>query len=279
MADQQSNADQENDDQDIDIQDLADQGQEQEDNQEKALQLSSMEQKAFDQGWRPEDEFNGPSENWKTAKEYVRDGEWMTQMNDLKGQISSQQKSFDHRIENLNKLNKAQTEAKIKSLKSQQREAVLTSDADAHDQLQGEIEELQAKPETEDKPADQPGKDPAIVAWEAKNSWFNDMSDERGEVAVGVWNSYINKNPTASVAQTLAHIDERIERLYPSNIDNPRRNQKNTIENNTRRSARKSKGLTMGDLTNDEREQYGHIGHMFKNEAEFLQTVADTRVT
>ena len=271
MSDQQENVEQ-----NIDLQSLAEQGQELEVEQEEAPQLSAVEQKAFDQGWRPEDEFNGPSENWKTPKEYIQAGEFMDQINSLKGQISNQQKNFDERLENVNTYNKAQTEAKIKSLKAEQRGAVDVSDTELFDSAQSQIDELEKQAATE-APAPLIDKDPTIAAWEAKNPWINDTSDERGSVAVGVWNAYVQQNPNASTAQALSHVDARIERLYPVENKNLRRDQPNTTENNARRPARSNKGLTMADLTGDEKQAYQMFGSMYKDEAQFLKTVADTR--
>ena len=273
---QQNEVDHEN----IDLQALAEQDQEQEQSLDEvnAPQLSAVEQKAFDQGWRPESDFSGPEENWKTAKEYVRDGEWMAKMNDLKGQISNQQKQFDQRIDNVNKYNEAQTAAKIKSLQSQQRDAVDMADTEAFDKAQGDIEQLQSE-QTKNKVPDpvEQGKDPDIAAWEAKNTWFADINDERGAVAVGVWNTYAQQNPNATTAHALAHVDERINRLYPSANENPRRNQPNTTENNARRPMRKGKTLGMGDLTSAEQSEWKLFGSQMFTEAEFLKTVADTR--
>ena len=271
MSDQQENVEQ-----NIDLQSLAEQGQELEVEQEEAPQLSAVEQKAFDQGWRPEDEFNGPSENWKTPKEYIQAGEFMDQINQLKGQVSKQQQDFDTRIENVNKYNKAQTDAKIKSLKAEQRGAVDVSDTELFDSAQSQIDELEKQTVTE-APAPTTDKDPTIAAWETKNPWINDTSDERGSVAVGVWNAYVQQNPNASTAQALAHVDARIERLYPVENKNLRRDQPNTTENNARRPARSNKGLTMADLTGDEKQAYQMFGNMYKDEAQFLKTVADAR--
>lgn len=270
------NNQQESVEQDIDLQSLAEQGQEPVVEQEEAPQLSAVEQKAFDQGWRPEDEFNGPSENWKTPKEYIQAGEFMDQINQLKGQVSKQQQDFDTRIENVNKYNKAQTDAKIKSLKAEQRGAVDVSDTELFDSAQSQIDELEKQTVTE-APAPTTDKDPTIAAWETKNPWINDTSDERGSVAVGVWNAYVQQNPNASTAQALAHVDARIERLYPVENKNLRRDQPNTTENNARRPARSNKGLTMADLTGDEKQAYQMFGNMYKDEAQFLKTVADAR--
>lgn len=263
--------------QEVDLQALAEQEPELNNDQqgEQLPEMSAVEQKAFDQGWRPEEDFSGPSENWKTPKEYIQAGEFMDQINALKGDMNKQQKSFDDRVDNLNKYNKAQTDAKLKDLMAQQREAVELSDTDSFDKAQKAIDNLQE--EVAPKVDDTPGKDPAITAWETKNAWFNDMNDERGAVAVGVWNAYVQQNPSHSVAQTLAHIDARIERLYPSNNENPRRQQANTTENKSRRPSRKDKGLTMGDLTSEEKGDWNLFASGMFTEEQFLKTVADTR--
>ena len=116
-----------------------------------------------------------------------------------------------------------------------------------------------------------------MTTWENKNEWFNDPTDERGTVAVGVWNAFCNKNPTASVADALSHVDKRIERLYPTDNTNARRNQPNAVENNSRRSGRKSKTITMNDLTPSERTEWSQFGSQMFTEAEFLKTVTETR--
>ena len=87
------------------------------------LQLNDVEQKAYDQGWRPQEDFDGPEDNWKTAKEYVKDGEWLGKIRDLNQKIDNQQKDFDSRLENTNKLNEARRQSEISDLKSKQREA------------------------------------------------------------------------------------------------------------------------------------------------------------
>ncbi len=262
--------------QEIDLQALANQEQEAEvEQEEEAPQLSEVEQKAFDQGWRPQEDFKGPEDNWKTAKEYVRDGEWIEKLNELKGDISKQQREFDQRLENTNKLNEARRQAEIKKLKADQRNAVDMSDTEAYDQAQSSIEQLEN--EGVEAPAQQQGKDPVIAEWEAKNPWINEAGNDKSIYAQGVWNNYVQANPNATNQQALAHVDSKIETLFPAQKGNPRRQQPNTTENNNRRPSNKSKTLSMSDLTASERQDYDLFGSTMFTEAEFLKTVADTR--
>lgn len=269
--------DNENIEQEIDLQALANQEQEAEVEQEEEVQqMSELEQKAFDQGWRPQEEFKGPEDNWKTAKEYVRDGEWIEKLNELKGDISKQQRDFDQRLENTNKLNEARRQAKIKKLKSEQRDAVDMSDTDAYDKAQAGIEELE-KGIVETTAPQQQGKDPVITEWETKNPWINEQGNDKSVYAVGVWNNYVQANPSATTQQALAHVDSKIAALFPATNSNPRRQQPNTTENTSRRPSSKNKSLSMSDLTASERQDYDMFGSDMFTEAEFLKTVADTR--
>jgi len=270
MADAQENIEQE-----VDLEALAN-ADNQELEQQEEIKLSDFEQKQYDEGWRPIDDFTGPEENWKTAKEFQRDGEWLAKLREKDQRLDRIEKDFNDRLENTNKLHEARRQADIKKLKAQQREAVNVQDTESFDHAQTQIEELEGQ-EVKPTTPTEPGKDPVIAAWEEKNPWFNDMSDERGSVAVGIYNTFANQNKQATSAQVLAHVDARMDKLYPSNPGNPRRNQPNTTENNNRRSSRQSKGLSMVDLTADEKQEWNQFGSLMFTEAEFLKTVADTR--
>jgi hypothetical protein len=241
---------------------------------EELPQLSATEQKAFDQGWRPEEEFDGPTENWKTAKEYVKDGEWISKVNELNRKFDSQKAEFDERLENTNKLNEARRQQEINDLKQEQRAAVDSADTEAFDSAQKKIENLESQPE---KPAAKPAQDPSIASWEEKNPWINEIGNEKAAIAQSVWQNYQTQNPTATVSQALAHVDERIGKLFPS-AENPRRQQPDTNETPARRSKGKGKGLSMGDLTQAEQSEWAMFGKtMFKTEDKFLKAVADAR--
>lgn len=240
-------------------------------------ELSPVEQKAFDQGWRPQEEFKGPEENWKTPKEFIRDGEWLAKLKEKDQRLDRLERDFNDRLENTNKLNEARRKAEITKLKKEQRNAAAIADTDAYDAASDQIAELEDQ-EVKTNTTTEPGKDPVIAAWEEKNPWFNDLNDERGGVAVGIYNNYANQNKSATSAQVLAHLDARMGRLYPVDNSNPRREQPNTTETPRKASRQKGKAITMNDLTNDERQEWNQYGSMmFKTETAFLKAVTDAR--
>ena len=242
--------------------------------QDELPEMSAMEQKAYDQGWRPQEDFTGPEDHWKTAKEYVKDGEWLSRLKEVNQRADRLEKDFETRLENTNKLNEARRKSEIADLKKQQREAVEMADSTQYDNAQVKIDELEKQPE----PVQTNQKDPDVAAWEAKNDWINDTKDERTIVAQGIFHNYAQQNKNATAQETLDHLDKRIKELYPTAV-NPRREQPNTTETGKKPAQRKGKELTMSDLTQDEKREYEMHGQlMFKSEKDFLRAVKDARV-
>ena len=138
--------------------------------QEELPELSPIEQKAWDQGWRPEDQFDGKPDNWKTADSYILYGEMQEQIRGVKAESSRKDAQHEADIIRLNQLHDARQKAAIDDLKAQQRQAVEDADTAEFDRLQGQIESRQSFQQDPVTPA----KDPVIQAWEDKNSWIND---------------------------------------------------------------------------------------------------------
>lgn len=243
--------------------------------QEVLPELSPIEQRAWDQGWRPEDQFEGKPDNWKTADSYILYGEMQEQIRGVKAE--SWRKDAEHQadIVRLNQLHDARQKAAIDSLKAQQRQAVEEADTAEFDRLQGQIDSHQTVDQAEVVPA----KDPVIQAWEDKNQWINDPNDEKAQQAQAFWSVAAAKSG-ATAQSALDYVDTQLAKLYPSETPtNPRREMPTMTEQSARPSGRRrSKELTMDDLTASERSEWEKFGSMmFANEKDFLKTVADAR--
>jgi hypothetical protein len=245
-----------------------------EDQQDEQPDLSPAEQKAWDDGWRPEDQFDGKAENWKTAGEYNLYGEMQTQVRDAKAETRRANSEMDSRIANLNKLHAAQQEATINDLRSQQRQAVEEADTAKFDQLQTQIENTVVEaPVT-------PQIDQSIAEWNAKNQWIDDGSD-KAQQAQAFFNIGAAK-PGATTQSALTYVDDQISKLYPEQQQqtNPRRESATMTEQSRqpRQRQRAGKELSMNDLTAQESREYELFGKsMFKDEKQFLKSVADAR--
>lgn len=246
------------------------------DNDQEELNLSPIEQKAWNQGWRPQDQFEGNPDNWKTPEAYVLYGEMQEEIRAAKAESRRKEAEFEARIANLNKLHEAQTAAAIADLKAKQRQAVEEADSDEYDRLQTQIDQHEKASVTQTVPVQ---KDPEIAAWEARNPWIDEPGNEKAAVAQSLWSVAASK-PGATAKSALDYVDAQLAKLYQDEIpSNPRRDMPTMTEQSKRPQGRqRGRELTMNDLTSEEREQWTKFGHMmFKDQKEFLKAVADGR--
>lgn len=251
--------------------------------EEETLELTAKEQIAYDQGWRPEENFTGKDGNWKTAGEYIMYGEHQEQLREIKADQRKQASDFDNRISSLNKLHEAQTEAKIKNLKQAQREAVEDNDLEAFDKLETEIKDQtdqQAKAAT---PAATDSRPQEVVDWEANNPWINDANSKKVNDAQFYYKqAWDNPALNGNYKAVFDYVDKQMAESHPSETPtNPRRSMPTNTEQSTRTTPRggKSRALTMNDLTQDERSAWNQFSDagLFSSEKEYLQAVTDTR--
>jgi len=262
----------------LDDEQLPDEIVEDQEETEETPELNAAEQKAWDGGWRPEEQFEGNPENWKTAREYNMYGEFQSQLRENKAESRRKEAEFDERLANSNKLHEARRKSEIDSLKAQRREAVEEADTDKYDKIQTQIDSHDAGPETTT-----PAKDPAVAEWEAKNAWINDTGSEKYAQAQAAWSIAASRGMDNQAA--LDFVDSQLGKLYPSKIQpetptNPRREAATMTETSTRRSPRQrgSKELTMNDLTRDEAKQWAQFGEdMFGDQKSYLKAVSDAR--
>ena len=258
----------------IDLEEIANQEPEQEEIQE-APELSSFEQDQWDKGWRPEAEFAGEPDNWKTAKEYAMYGDFQDQLHSMKNDFRRKEGEFDNRITNLNVLHEKQQESTVAALRAQQRQAVEEADTERYDRLQSEIDGQHTVEIVQPTVA----KDPLIAEWENKNTWINDPNDERTKQA-NAFLTIASSKPGATIQSSLKYVDEQLEKLHPSAVPvNPRRENPTMTEQGGKPTPRKrSRDLTMNDLTQAEANEWQQFGSsMFKSEKEFLKAVSDAR--
>lgn len=229
-------------------------------------EYTTIEKEAMEMGWKPEDEFEGDKDKWTPAREYVKYGKLQQANKELHAKIERIGRDFDHRTAELNKLHQAQMEIKIAELREQQRVAVSEADTDKYDQVQKQIDDLQVKPEI---------KDPLVAEWETNNAWINNPNDPKTYAANGIYNNYLATNPGATTAQALKFLDEKLAETFPD--VNPRRNTAPTTE--TSEKPRQKRGITMNDLTQEERDLWRSAGvHLFNNDEKvFLKACEDAR--
>lgn len=240
---------------------------EQEIEKEVEKELSPVEKEAIDEGWRPKEEFEGDPDKWVSAHEFVRYGKLQKTMNRMRS-------DFDDRLRDVNKYHEMQKAQAIAELKAQQKQAVRSGDEETYDVIQKRIDQFESS-------ASSTSKDPVVAAWEAKNTWVNDANDPRTLEANAFYAGYKHRNPSATESDALAYVDERLEKMYPTQNKNLLRDVPARTETGGQRptTASSKRSLDWGDLTRDEVKAWNDYGsNMFNGDKKaFLKIAADAR--
>ena len=249
--------------------------------QAEPKQLSALEKEASDSGWTSKEDWVSKGKDpdyWRPAHDFIEYGKLRSALDATKKEQDKIKADFNDRLEKINKMHEADTALKIKALKEQQRKAVSEADTDEFDSLQSKIDDMQKEPK---EVVTQPGKDPLIVAWEAKNDWINNPEDPKSQAANGFWNSFANnpRNANATTAQALAYVDQQLEAV---GIIKPASNPRRDLPTETERAGTVQKPnskLSMNDLTAEDKEMWRTCGESIwgGDQKAFLQSVKDSR--
>jgi len=233
----------------------------------KEVTLSPTEEKAMASGWRPEDEWDGESDEWIDAKTFNRNGEFMTRIQKQSKELSSNRDQMDKlksAMKELGEHNKkiAEQEYKkaISALKKEKLLALEEEDHRAAEEIADKIDELkEAKQEAKEAPAmEKPPADiapaPEFTTWAGDNSWYHNDVILRG-AADALGEEYANANPGAPLADVLDHVTKAIKGEFPNKFSN--KNQSNpgsvTEKSSNGRKAKKSK-YSEKDLSDEQRQ-------------------------
>lgn len=246
---------------------------EQEDHNEP--QSSPDEDKARSGGWRPKDEWveaGNDADDWKSVKSFNEYGDLITSIKSQKRDLDDSKTEFDSRLDNVNKMHKAQLESQMATLKAKQLAHVENADIDSYNASQKEIDDLQsASNQVVDKPTHNPEQD-SLNKWNASNSWINEVGSAKASHAKAEFVRF--NNAGYSVSEAIEKMEQSVKTQFPD--VNERRNQPNRNENPRRSNAPKPKSLSISDVTHEEMKMRNFFTGK-DSEKQFLQAVKDSR--
>jgi len=257
-------------------------------------QVTEVEQKAMDMGWKPLDEFHGKKEDWRGADEFLERGEKILpivkenserarkEAKRLSAEVASlkemQAKSLNQ-IQELAKLAKSADargyEKAMKELQIKQREAVKEADTAAYDDATDKIKDLtkdaakQAKAEVPEKP--EVLVPPEFDEWNDKNKWYGvdpDMTAYANSVAL-----YIDKTkPGLKGKDYFDALTKEIEAKFPDNFRNLNRDNGDGAEPRTPTPTKKG-GKSFSDMPEAAQKMCNEFvaDGTFKSKAEYLK--------
>lgn len=201
---------------------------------------SKDEADAQQMGWKPLSEWKGDKSGWVDAKTFLdqvrparlRDTLARTskELAELKRQREAEKRDFEDRLARLDKMNaKALTRQKeqlLRQVKAAQRQAAEAGDVEAFDHYQEQevaIAEHFAEDEKELAAPAKPQKeaqgqpDPTVAAWVERNPAVR-FSGPKWQAAVAFFDEAAVENPNGSIEDHLAHVEARINEVWPGTV-------------------------------------------------------------
>lgn len=219
-------------------------------------QLTAVEQKALEMGWRPKSEFEGDEDDFIDATEFVRRKPLFEKIDHVGKELRETRKALKALQEHHQKVKEAEYQNALKQLRAEKKQALEEGDADRLIEIDEQIAEAKAADVAVRTQIQQEASKPHpnFVAWVQKNQWYQSDVELRS-VADQIGTAYAAKNPETNPDDVLKYVEQRIKKLYPENFRNPNRERPSAVEGRTQTQAHEKKdGISDYPLTDEERK-------------------------
>lgn len=213
-------------------------------------QLTAVEEKAAEQGWVPQDQWEGDPEQWRPAKEFLDRGELFKKIEDQNRTI----KEFKRALEDLKghhaKTREVEYRRALDTLKAQKMQALEEGDAQSVIKIDDQIDLVKDEQRRLAAQAQEPAVpelNPEFVEWIDRNKWYE--RDENMKIfadALGQKLAAAGRGPSA----VLAEVERQIREEFPHKFKNPNRDKPGSVEGSATKGGKGSDSFT---LTDDER--------------------------
>ena len=196
---------------------------------------TDVEARARSMGWKPKEEYRGPTGAWRDAATFVSKGEndlpilrerLRKQEQDLAAIRKGQDDATNVVLDLTERLRTADERAYKKARErvlAEREQAVEAGDKSAFAAAErelAEIDETKPKPVTKPAPA-APAIAPEVLDWVKDNQWFETDGD-MAEAARRIHGKLLKSQPHWSVAENLAEVTKRIRAAFPDNFPGDR---------------------------------------------------------
>jgi len=212
---------------------------------------SAVEVSAREQGWVPEDEWQGEADKWRPAKEFVDRGELFDKINSQKRAMDNMHKEISGFKDTTKKMGeylkgideKAYKRA-VKSLKKEQAAAVELGDSEKVREITDEIEQTTVdfhSSEKENKIEKSPSDTPDLTAeqqaafdnFKSHNPWYgNAKGNDIAATALAdkVADNLMREGGNLAPSEFFAEVSRQVKAELPERFSNPRRERISAVE-------------------------------------------------
>lgn len=229
-------------------------------------QVNPVEAKAMEQGWVPQDQWQGDPDQWRPAKEFLDRGELFKKIDEQNRTLKEFRKTIDDLKSHNSKIAEIEYKRALDSLRKQKRDALAEGDADAVVEIEDRIDAVK---EAQREVAAAPRQDvaaevhPVFQAWVEKNPWFNNNRAMRSFANdVGREAAASGKTPS----EVLEIVEKEVKKEFADKFKNPRREAPSSVEGSTNRGTSKADDYQLTDMERQVMNRFVRQGVMTKEE-------------
>lgn len=216
-------------------------------------------QRALRNGWQDYDDWvaaGNPPDEWKDFSVYNIIGEFTAK-------LRKRDRDYESQLAGVNKIVQAQ-----RTLLEQRRdEAIDAGDKTLVHKLEGQINDLQRTPVAK--------SDPLIEDWEQRNPWVLEPGTPKTIFAQSQFAAALASRMTT--AQAIKHVESEVAKHFPATKHQGRVPESEKGGGSKGFHKGRAVSVSMSDLTREEQQIWELTGPSWKSQAEFLQSVAESR--
>lgn len=196
-----------------------------------APQLTEIEQRALEMGWKPKTDFSGDEEEFVDAKEFVSRKPLFDRIEHQSREIKEVRKALKALGDHHQKVKEVEYQEALKSLKAEKKAALENGDAEKLIEIDDLIAEEKANAAVarNNAQAQANGPHPKFVEWVKENTWY--VGDAELRVSADqIGTAYAASHPNLDPQEVLQYVKTRVKKLYPEKFQNQNRERPSAVE-------------------------------------------------
>lgn len=205
-----------------------------------APEVSAVEQRALEMGWRPKEEFEGNEEDFIDATEFVRRKPLFEKIDNVGKELRETRKALRALQAHHQQVKEAEYQHALKQLREEKKVALEEGDADKLIDIDERLADAKALQRAQEQHAAQVASSPHpnFVQWVERNKWYKEDAELRA-ASDQIGTAYAASNPNLDPDEILQYTEKRIKKLYPERFTNPNKSRPSAVEGRTQTPATK----------------------------------------
>jgi hypothetical protein len=233
--------------------------------EENTPKLTAAEEKAMEQGWVPQDQWEGEPEQWRPAKEFLDRGELFKKIEDQNRTIKEFKRALDDLKGHHAKTREVEYARALEALKLQKQAAIEEGDGAAVIKLDDQID-LVKDEQTRLKYTNQQTVEevnPEFSQWVDKNKWY-ETSEPMKAYADALGRSLAVKG--MSPLAVLQEVEKQVKLEFPNKFTNPNRNKPGAVEGSSNKGGKGNDSFSLSDEERRVMQRFVRTGAMSEKE-------------